>query len=68
MVTPEYRLALKHPFPAAVHDNYAALLSASRPDHPALVRTDRMLLVVGGDSVGGTQAAVLAAMSRAGVD
>ena len=51
-----------------MHDNYAALLSASGPDHPALVRTDRTLLVVGGDSAGGTQAAVLAAMSRAGVD
>ena len=70
MVTPEYRLAPEHPFPAAVHDNYAALqwASASGPDHPALTGTDRTLLVIGGDSAGGNLAAVLAAMSRAGVD
>jgi len=74
VVSVEYRLAPEHPFPAALHDAYAALtwLAAaaapgrSRP--PPLASADLARLAVGGDSAGGNMAAVLAVMARDKLD
>ncbi|KAF9430493.1 hypothetical protein BGZ94_006572 [Podila epigama] len=61
----DYRLAPEHPFPAAVHDVYAAYLYLTQPDHPAIDllqtagRVDHPLepiraedIVLAGDSAG----------------
>ncbi len=57
----DYRLAPEHPFPAAVHDTWAALQALV--DEPARYGVER-LLAVGGDSAGGTLAAVAALHAR----
>ncbi|KAG0345468.1 hypothetical protein BG004_003682 [Podila humilis] len=64
-----YRLAPENPFPAAIHDAYAAYLYLTDPEHAALtlgeesaaheLAVDPRDIVVGGDSAGGNIAAGL---------
>ena len=62
VVSLEYRLAPEHRFPTAVHDSWDALqwLAAQAPQ----LGTDPARLAVGGDSAGGTLAAVCAILAR----
>ncbi|RCS59637.1 alpha/beta hydrolase [Parvibium lacunae] len=58
----DYRLAPEHPFPAAVHDTFAAL---NWLHHEAeSLGLNRQCLMIGGDSAGGTLAAVGALYAR----
>ena len=61
VVSLDYRLAPEHPFPAAVDDTWAALLALQ--EQPAAAGIER-LVAVGGDSAGGTLAAVAALHAR----
>jgi acetyl esterase len=54
----DYRLAPEHPFPAAVDDSWAALRFLAQQG--AALGLDGIRLAVGGDSAGGTLAAVAA--------
>ncbi|MGB4060538.1 MAG: alpha/beta hydrolase [Burkholderiaceae bacterium] len=62
VVSVDYRLAPEHPYPTAVHDAWDSL-QALRAQAPAL-NLDAHRLAVGGDSAGGTLAAVMALMAR----
>ncbi len=62
VVALDYRLAPEHPFPAAVEDTWAALLDLVRCGDALGLDTTR--LAVGGDSAGGTLAAVAAIHAR----
>ncbi|KAF9909079.1 hypothetical protein EC991_009140 [Linnemannia zychae] len=63
----DYRLSPENPFPAAIHDAFAAYLYLTEPNHAALtldeessvheLSVDPRDLVVGGDSAGGNLAA-----------
>ena len=62
VISPSYRLAPEHPFPAAPDDAFAALQWAARvaPEHGG----DPDRLVVAGESAGGNLAAVTALRAR----
>jgi acetyl esterase len=62
VVALDYRLAPEHPFPAAVDDCWAALQAL--PDQAAAWGLDGRRLAIGGDSAGGTLAAVGAIHAR----
>lgn len=62
LVAPDYRLSKKHPYPAALHDCYAALLYLREHAAEIGVRDDQIM--VGGESAGGGMAAALCMLSR----
>jgi acetyl esterase len=62
VVSPDYRLAPEHPFPAAVDDCYAVTSWAA--DHIGAHDGDPTRLAVSGGSAGGNLAAVVALMAR----
>jgi acetyl esterase len=64
VVALDYRLAPEHRFPTAVDDAFAALSALARADTGARLGLDTRRLGVGGDSAGGTLAAVCALMAR----
>jgi acetyl esterase len=62
VVSVDYRLAPEHRYPTAVHDAYDSLLALR--DQAAGLGLDATRIAVGGDSAGGTLAAVVALMAR----
>ncbi len=62
VVSLDYRLAPEHRFPTAVHDSWDALNWLHQ--HGQALGLDTQRLAVGGDSAGGTLAAVCALMAR----
>jgi acetyl esterase len=62
VVTPEYRLAPEHPFPAPLDDCWRALCWTAK--NAASFGGDGSRLAVGGDSAGGNLSAVLAIQAR----
>lgn len=62
VLTPEYRLAGKHPYPAALEDCHAALCYLR--DHAAALGCSRDRIMVGGESAGGGLTAALCMYER----
>jgi acetyl esterase len=62
VVSLDYRLAPEHPFPAAVDDTWTGLRWLM--EHGSTLGLDTRRMAVGGDSAGGTLAAVAALMAR----
>ena len=62
VISPDYRLSVDQPYPAALEDCYAALLWMKEHADKLNIRDDQ--LMVGGDSAGGGLAAALAIYAR----
>lgn len=62
VVSPEYRLSVKAPYPAALEDCYTALLWLR--DHAEELGADPGKLIVGGESAGGGLAAALCMLAH----
>ncbi|MBP3893325.1 MAG: alpha/beta hydrolase [Atopobiaceae bacterium] len=62
VVTPDYRLSLLAPYPAALHDSYASLLFLRR--HADSLGINPSQIMVGGESAGGGLAASLCMLAR----
>ena len=62
LVTPEYRLSKRHPYPAALNDCHAALLWLRDHAEELGVRTDQIM--VGGESAGGGMCVALCMLVR----
>lgn len=62
LIAPEYRLSRRYPYPAALHDCYAALLFLRDHAEELGVRSDQ--LMVGGESAGGGMAAALCMLAH----
>ena len=62
LVSPDYRLSKKHPYPAALQDCYAALLYMKEHAEEIGFRPDQ--LMVGGESAGGGMAAALCMLAH----
>ena len=62
VVSPDYRLSRKHPFPAGLHDCYAALLYIKEHAEELGIRDDQIM--VGGESAGGGMAAALCMLAK----
>ena len=62
LIAPDYRLSRKHPYPAALHDCYAALLYLRDHAEELGVREDQIM--VGGESAGGGMTAALCMLAR----
>ena len=62
LIAPEYRLSRRHPYPAALHDCYAALLYLKDHAEELGVRSDQIM--VGGESAGGGMCAALCMLAK----
>ena len=62
LIAPNYRLSKRYPYPAALHDCYAALLYLKEHADELGVRSDQ--LMVGGESAGGGLAAALCMLAH----
>jgi len=62
VISPDYRLAPEHPFPAAIEDCYAALTWMSSVAEE--INIDKSRIAIGGGSAGGGLAAALALLAR----
>lgn len=62
VVSPDYRLAPDHPYPAAIEDCYTALVWLA--DAAAELNVDRERIAIGGASAGGGLTAALALLAR----
>ena len=62
VVSPDYRLSRKHPYPAGLHDCYAALLYMKEHAEELGIRDDQIM--VGGESAGGGMAAALCMLAK----
>ena len=62
LIAPEYRRALRNPYPAALEDCYAALEYLY--SHADELGVDRNRIVVGGESAGGGLAAAVCLLAR----
>ena len=62
VVSPDYRLSRKHPYPAGLHDCYAALLYMKEHAGELGIRDDQIM--VGGESAGGGLAAALCMLAK----
>jgi acetyl esterase/lipase len=62
LVAPDYRLSRHHPYPAGLHDCYAALLWLKEHAEELNVRSDQIM--IGGESAGGGMTAALCMLAR----
>ena len=62
VICPDYRLAIRHPYPAALKDCYRALIYMK--EHAEELGINRNQLMVGGESAGGGLTAALCMLAR----